>query len=305
MDTRLQSHFLGIPFKSPLVLASGIVDISYSSMLKCIELGAGAVTTKSLTKIKRKGHEGPVLAEFEGGFLNSMGLSNPGIEDGIKEVEEFKTRTDAPVILSIFATSAESFLELIHFTNESKADAVELNLSCPNVGDEFGLPLAASEKAVGEIVSAVAPVSRLPLIAKLSPNTYNVAAIGKAAINAGAQALTLVNTLGPGMLIDIHARRPVFPGKFGGVSGPALKPIALKYIYETSQLLHCPIIGTGGVTTGEDAIQFLMAGAGVIGVGTSVYYRGIDVFTKINEEIIDYMDKHSLNSISEITLAGE
>ncbi len=301
MNPRLITKFFGNPAASPLVLASGVMGVSYSGMLKAVECGCGIITTKSMTLEPRKGHDGPVVAEFLGGFINSMGLSNPGIEEGLQEVTDFKKHSDAPIIVSIFGTSADEFVSLIKCVNDSEADAVELNLSCPNVADEYGIPLASSKEKVSEIVSAVKRVSKLPVIAKLSPNSYNVPEIGKAARDAGADALTLVNTLGPGMLIDIEAQKPVILSKFGGVSGYALKPIAVKIVYQTAQLVSIPIIGTGGITNGNDAVEFRLAGASYLGIGTAVYYGGIEVFSKINDELVAYMDRHHIESFNDIT----
>lgn len=300
MEEKLRSDFLGRDIQSKLVLASGVMGISYSGMLLCLEKGAGIVTTKSYTLEPRKGHEGPVVAEFNGGFINSMGLSNAGLETGLLEVEDLKKRTQAPVILSIFAADADGFCKLMPLVNNSLADFLELNLSCPNVADEFGVPLAASKEKVYEIVKAVKDESKLPVIAKLSPNTFNVKEIALCAEEAGADALTLINTLGPGMMIDIHARKPVIHSKYGGVSGQAIKPIAVRIIHEVTSTVRIPVIGTGGVLNGDDAIEFLMAGASVIGVGTAVYYRGIEAFEKINAEMTKYLEKHALASVNDI-----
>ncbi len=296
----LQTDFFGKLANSPLVLASGVIDVSYSGMLRAVEAGCGIVTMKSLTLEPRKGHNGPVVAEFAGGFINSMGLCNPGIDSGLKEADDFKNRSDAPLIASVFAISTDDFIALTRKVNDSKADAIELNLSCPNVADEYGIPLAASKEKVTEIVLEVKKISRLPVIAKLSPNTYNVPEIAKAAENAGADALTLINTLGPGMVINIHARKPMILNKFGGISGAAIKPVALKLIYQISKLIDIPIIGTGGVLNADDAIEFLMAGAKYVSIGTAVYYHGIEVFTEIREGLINYLTTNNLSSIEDI-----
>jgi dihydroorotate dehydrogenase (NAD+) catalytic subunit len=300
MNSRLSTSFFGKKAASPLVLASGVMGVSYSGMLRAVENGCGIITTKSMTLEPRKGHDGPVVAEFQGGFINSMGLSNPGIEEGLQEITDFKKYSDAPIIVSVFGTNAEEFTSLIKYVNDSEADAVELNLSCPNVADEYGTPLASSSEKVSEIISAVKRISNIPVIAKLSPNSYNVPEIGKAAVTAGADGLTLVNTLGSGMLIDVEARKPVILNKFGGVSGYALKPIAIKIVYQTSHVISVPIIGTGGITNGNDAIEFRLAGASYLGIGTAVYYEGIEVFSKINDEIINYLDKHNIESFNDI-----
>lgn len=300
MHNRLKTKFLGIEVESPLVLPAGVMGMSYSGMLISQINGAGIVTSKSLTLLPRTGHKGPVVAEFEGGLLNCMGLCNPGIMDGLLEVDQYKKRSRNPVIVSVFATNIEDFLSLTSEVNKSQGDFLELNLSCPNVFDEFGIPLAASRDEVFKIVKAVKAVSRLPVIAKLSPNVYNITEIALAAQNGGADALCLINTVGPGMMIDAKMVKPVLNNKFGGLSGPCIKPIALKLIYQAYSVVDIPILGMGGITTGIDAIEMLMAGAQVIGVGTAVYYRGLEVFNKINEEIIQFMDENDYETIEDI-----
>ena len=300
MHNKLKTKFLGVEVKSPLVLPAGIMDMSFSGLSISSQNGAGIVTSKSFTLEPRSGHKGPVVAEFESGLLNAMGLCNPGIADGIAEIDEFKKRSDTPVIVSVFAINTNDFLKLTDYVNNSKADFLELNLSCPNVYDEFGIPLAASEKEVFKIVEAVKQLSKLPVIAKLSPNVYDIVAIAKAAESAGADALCLINTVGPGMLIDTKMVKPILFNKFGGMSGPCVKPIALKLVYQTFSAVNIPIIGLGGVTSGEDAVEMMMAGASVVGVGTAVYYRGIDVFNKINREIIEFMEENGYENVAEI-----
>lgn len=300
MHKRLKTKFLGVEIKSPLVLPAGIMDMSFSGLKVCNENGAGIVTSKSLTLEPRSGHKGPVVAEFEGGFLNAMGLCNPGIADGLAEIKEFKEHSATPVIVSVFASNTDDFLKLTEYVNNSKADFLELNLSCPNVYDEFGIPLASSKNKVFEIVKAVKTKSKLPIIAKLSPNVLSITDIAVSAENAGADALCMINTVGPGMLIDTKMVKPVLFNKFGGLSGPCIKPVALKLIYQTYSTVKIPIIGMGGVTSGNDAIEMVMAGASAIGVGTAVYYRGIEVFDKINKEIIDFLDENDYTSLEDV-----
>ena len=300
MHNRLKTKFLGFEVRSPLVLPAGIMDMSFSALSISTENGAGIVTSKSLTLEPRTGHKGPVVAEFEGGFLNCMGLCNPGIVDGLAEINEFKERSDTPVIVSVFATNVDDFLKLTKFVNTSKGDFLELNLSCPNVFDEFGIPLAASKDEVHKIIKAVKTVSGKPVIAKLSPNVYDIVSIAKAAESAGADALCMINTVGPGMLIDTKMVKPVLFNKYGGLSGPCIKPIALKLIYQTYSDVNIPIIGIGGVKCGEDAIEMMMAGASIVGVGTAIYYRGIEVFNKINNEIIEFIDENEYENLEEI-----
>ncbi len=300
MQKSLKTEFLGITITSPLVLPAGVMGMGLSGFNISNENGAGIVTSKSLTLKSRTGHKGPVIAEFEGGFLNCMGLCNPGIVDGLAEINEFKERSDIPVIVSVFATNTIDFLKLTKYVNKSQADFLELNLSCPNVFDEFGIPLAASKDEVYKIVKAVKQVSKLPVIAKLSPNVYDIVSIAKAAESAGADALCMINTVGPGMLIDTKMVKPVLFNKFGGLSGPCVKPIALKLIYQTYSAVNIPIIGMGGVKSGEDAIEMMMAGASIVGVGTAVHYRGIEVFNKINDEMLEFMEENEYKNLHEI-----
>ena len=300
MHKRLKTKFLDVEIKSPLVLPAGIMDMSFSGLDISARNGAGIVTSKSFTLQPRAGHKGPVVAEFEGGFLNAMGLCNPGIVDGLAEINGFKERSNTPVIVSVFATSVNDFLKLIEYVNTSKGDFLELNLSCPNVFDEFGIPLAASKNEVFKIVNAVKKISKLPVIAKLSPNVYDIVSIAESAEFAGADAICMINTVGPGMLIDTKMVKPVLFNKFGGLSGPCIKPIALKLIYQTYSAVNIPIIGMGGVKSGEDAIEMMMAGAILVGAGTAVYYRGIGVFNKINNEIIKFMDENEYSNLEDV-----
>ena len=297
---RIRTEFLGAKIDSPLVLPAGVMGMSFSGLDYCVQNEVGIVTSKSLTLKPRSGHNGPVVAEFEGGFINAMGLCNPGIEEGLAEIDEFKERSKTPVIVSVFATNTKDFLKLTNYVNNSKGDFIELNLSCPNVFDEFGIPLAASKDKVFEIVRAVKEISKVPVIAKLSPNVYDIVEIATAAEKAGADALCLINTVGPGMLIDKKMVKPILSNRTGGLSGPCIKPIALRLVHEVFSKVNVPIIGTGGVTYGDDAIEMIMCGATLVGVGTAVYYRGIDCFKKINQEMEQFMEEEGYKDIQAI-----
>ncbi|MDP8211467.1 MAG: dihydroorotate dehydrogenase [Candidatus Stygibacter australis] len=297
----ISTEFLGKKTKSPLVLPAGIMGMTWSGMKFVIENGCGIITSKSLTLELRTGHPGPVVAEFEGGMLNCMGLCNPGIIDGLQEINEFKAiMPEVPVIASVFATKTEDFEELTRHVNDSQADFIELNLSCPNVMDEFGMPLAGSIDMVKEITSRVKAISKLPVITKLSPNVTGLTNIALAAEEAGADALCMINTLGPGMLVDIDMVKPVLSNRTGGLSGACVKPIALRAVYEAYSRVKIPIIGTGGVESGSDAVEMLMSGAALVGVGSAVYQGGIGVFKEINQGIRDYMKKYKYENINEI-----
>ncbi len=293
-------QFLGKEISTPLTLASGILGISFSSLQRVIRDGAGMVTTKSLSLEPRIGHEGPVIAEFNGGLINSVGLTNPGIVEGLEEVEKFHSNFDGVVIVSVFGANAAEFVDLSRAVNNSSADILELNLSCPNVEDEFKRPFALMPEKITEIVSAVKSASDLPVLAKLSPNANDISAIAHLTEAAGADGLTMINTLGHGMVVDAIARRPVLRNNFGGISGPCIKPLAIKLIHDAYKVVKIPILGTGGVSTGLDAIEMMMAGASAIGVGSAVYDHGLDVFKSIREEMEVFMERQGYADYSDL-----
>ncbi len=293
-------RFLGKEIATPLTLASGILGISFSSLQRVIRDGAGMVTTKSLSLEPRIGHEGPVIAEFEGGLVNSVGLTNPGIHEGLLEVEKFHTEFNGVSIVSVFGGNATEFVSLSEAVNGSKANFLELNLSCPNVEDEFKRPFALMPEKISEIVSAVKTVSRIPVFAKLSPNAYDVAEMAAIAEGAGADAITMINTLGHGMVIDAIAKRPVLRNNFGGISGPCIKPLALKLIHDVYQRVKIPILGTGGISNGLDAVEMMMAGASAVALGSAVYVRGLDVFKQTKVEMDVFMESHGYTDYSDL-----
>jgi len=295
----LQTHFLRIPFTNPLVLASGILGVTGSSMKRVIDHGAGGVTIKSLSKQARSGHQNPTMVGTDQYFLNAVGLSNPGIEEGVKEIKQYKTLTTAPLIGSIFAGTPNEFAEVAKIISQSPIDILELDISCPNVSTEFGDPFAYSQKAIDTITRKVKAVTDIPISIKLSPNAWNITALAKTAEEAGADAITAVNTVS-GMAINIQAKCPILHNKRGGISGPALFPIALKCVYDIYEAVDIPIIATGGVTTGEDALAMIMAGATLVGMGSAVYYRGTEVFGLVAQEMEACMRQEGIHSLEEI-----
>ncbi len=293
-------RFLGKEIPSPLTLASGILGISFSSLQRVIRDGAGMVTTKSMSLEPRIGHEGPIFAEFEGGMINSVGLTNPGIYEGLKEVEKFHVDLDAVAIVSVFGANADEFVALAKAVNDSSGDFLELNLSCPNVEDEFKRPFALVPEKITEIVQAVKAVSTKPVLAKLSPNAHDIAHMAQLAEDAGADAITMINTLGHGMVIDAIAKRPVLRNNIGGISGPCIKPLALKLIFDVYRQVKIPILGTGGVSNGLDAVEMMMAGASAVAIGTAVYDRGLDVFHLTLGEMKRFMDEQGYVDFSDL-----
>ncbi|HOJ64382.1 MAG TPA: dihydroorotate dehydrogenase [Spirochaetota bacterium] len=282
-------------FKRNGILASGILGVTGHSLLKVANSGAGGVTSKSISREKRKGHPPPVVQVFEHGVINAVGLSSLGIEESLKELKIVKSNSSAIVIASIFAGSIEEFSETASFITEEYADAIEVNISCPNVSDEFGLPFAASPQMAAKVTLAVRKATKLPLIIKLSPNFPNIGIIAKACEINGADAISAINTVGPGMIIDINTYKPKISNKKGGLSGKCILPIAVRCVYEIYQSVTLPIIGMGGITTYEDAIQIIMAGATLYGVGTGILYEGLEIFDKINNGIKNFLKEKKLS----------
>lgn len=295
----LKTTFLNKQFNNPIILASGILGLTAASMNNAVKNGCGGVTVKSVSKEARLGHPNPTMTGTEHYFINAVGLSNPSVAEGIKEFIKFKEMIDAPLIGSIFAGTPDEFAEVTEIICQSPINFLEVNVSCPNVSKEFGTPFAYNLEAVEAITKRVKEKSTVPVIIKLTPQAWNVAEIAKVAEDAGADAICAGNTIS-GMAIDIKARKPVLHNKQGGVSGPALFPVALKAVYDIYKTVKIPIIGTGGITTGEDAIAMVMAGASLLGVGSAIYYRGQDAFAKIAEEMKQFMEEEGIGSLDEI-----
>lgn len=288
-----------LSFKNPIVLASGILGLTAASMAKAVKDGCGGVTVKSVSKDPRPGHPNPTMMGEQHFFINAVGLSNPGVDQAVHELKEFKKNCDAPLIGSIFAGTPEEFSLTTEKICQAPIDLLEVNVSCPNVGQEFGEPFAYSIPAVEAITKKVKEKATVPVIIKLSPNAWNIAEIAKAAEAAGADAICAVNTIS-GMVIDVYSRQPILHNKQGGVSGPALFPIALKCVYDIYEAVKIPIIGTGGITYGKNALAMIMAGATLLGVGSAVYFRGEDVFSKITQEMEQIMTEENIKSLDEI-----
>lgn len=291
--------FLGKKFASPIVLASGIIGVTAASMHKAVRDGCGGVTVKSVSLLPRTGHPNPTMVGAEHFFLNAVGLSNPGVENALDELRKFKAMSSAPLIGSVFAGTPDEFAEVSEKISAAPIDFLEIDVSCPNVSREFGDPFAYSIPAIETITKKVKARTKLPVIMKLSPNAWNITDIGKAAEAAGADALTAINTVS-GMMIDVRTRRPVLHNKQGGISGPALFPIALKCVYDLYAAVKIPIIGTGGITTGQDALSMVMAGATLLGVGSAVYFRGADAFSKIAAEMEQLMKEENIVSLDSV-----
>ena len=293
----LAVEIAGLRLRNPLMNAAGVLGMSPSLLKRVYESGAGAVISKSIGPEPRKGHPNPTLIRVDCGALNAMGLPNPGVEYFVDEIKEIKTM-DIPIVASFFGGSTQEFADVAYQLSRAGADALELNASCPNVADELGM-LAADADNVEKITAAVKAETKLPVFVKLSPNVTNIKSIAAAAEWGGADAITAVNTL-KGMVIDVNMRRPVLANVTGGLSGPAVKPVALRCVWEVAQAVNIPIIGCGGITTGRDAVEYFLAGATALEVGTATMTRGIGVYQEINNEIAEYMDLNGFSRIEEM-----
>ena len=287
----LALEFLGIKLKNPLVLASGILGTSPAVMERCALQGAGAITSKSAGTVPRDGHANPVSLAWQGGVINAIGLTNPGCHAEVPILIESKKRLNAigvPLFASIFAPTAEEFGEVARVIAEAEPDLIEINISCPNVASDFGTPFSATAQSAAEVTRIVRAAVDLPISVKLAPNVYNLGEIARAVAEEGANAITAINTV-PGMLIDAYAASPILKNTTGGLSGPAIKPVALRAVWEIAQSVDLPIIGTGGIASGIDAAEMIMAGATLVGLGSALVDDGPAVFARINEELKAFM----------------
>ena len=293
----LETKLCGLKLRNPTILASGILGISKDSLSRMGREGAGAVTLKSLCHEERKGHAAPNMFVFEGGMLNAVGLPGQGIKNASKD---FKCLDDVgiPVIGSIFGYKVEHFGQVAREMAKLKPAMIEVDISCPHM--EYAKPFYADIESIKKITRIVKKNSKkIPISVKLSPNVYNIKQLAQAAEKAGADAITAINTAS-GMKIDIETGKPILGNKIGGISGPALKPIAVRCVYEIYETVKIPIIGTGGITDGKDAIEMIMAGATALGVGSAVYYRGPGVFGTICNEMKAWMKKNKVKNLDAI-----
>ena len=299
----LSVSLAGVPLRNPLVLASGIWGSGAGTLVRAGRAGAGAVTSKSCSVLPRKGHPNPTVLSWGHGLINAVGLSNPGAEaerDELVRAREDLRASGAALIVSVFGDSPEAFAETVRILEPVGADLVEVNISCPNVHSEFGRPFALEPAAAAQVTEAVRREHAGPLFVKLSPNTSDLVDVARAVVSAGADGLTAINTLGPGMVIDLHARRPILANLTGGVSGPAIRPIAVRCVYEIAQALDVPIIGTGGVSSGADALEMIMAGATAVGIGSALETDGEEIFGRVLREIAALMSELGVASLDEI-----
>ena len=286
-------QFLGKILNNPMVLASGVLGNSIDILERVHENGCGLVTMKSIGPEPRDGHKNPTVIDLGSGMINAVGLPTPGYLNMDNEWESLEKRK-FPIIASIYGGSVEEFQKVAKFVSSKKPDFIEINISCPN-SEKHGMIFGVNPESSRDVVLAVKKVISVPLIAKLTPQALNIGEIAKACEDAGADAICAINTLGPGMVIDIESHMPILAFKKGGLSGPMIKPVAVRCVFDIYKAVKIPIIGLGGITTGEDAIEMIMAGASLVGIGSAVRYRGIDVFAKVAKEMNAWLSDHNLS----------
>ncbi len=284
----------GVPLRNPFVLASGVWGESGASLLGAWNAGAGAVVTKSIGSSPRPGYPNPTIETYDRwGMLNAMGLPNPGIDEYPREIAEARA-AGATVIGSVFGGDADEFAALAERIAATGVAAVELNLSCPHA-EGYGTEVGGTPEAVDEVVRAVCRAVRVPVIAKITPNCAEPAELAVAAEKAGARAVSAINTV-RGLAIDVRLRRPVLSHGLGGLSGPAIKPVGLACVWQIAGRVSIPVIGIGGIATAEDALEYLMAGATAVEVGTAVAFEGITVFGRLVRDLATLLDELGLPS---------
>jgi dihydroorotate dehydrogenase (NAD+) catalytic subunit len=290
--------FLGKNFKNPVVAASGTFGFG-EEYNEIYDVGLlGGISSKGLTLKEKEGNEGIRLWETPMGLMNSIGLQNPGVESFIsREINEMK-KYNTNIIANLGGNTLEDYLEGIRLLNDSDVDIIELNISCPNV-KAGGMAFGIKSEIAYETVKTVRKICKKPLMVKLSPNAESITEMAAACEEAGAEALSLINTLNA-MAIDIFKRKPVFNNIYAGLSGPAVKPVALRMVHQVSKAVKIPVCGIGGISSGKDAIEFIMAGASIVQVGTANFVKA-DVCLDIIREMEEFLDGQGIKNIKEIT----
>jgi len=279
----------GLSLRNPSLLASGVWGESGDSLAGAWKAGAGGVITKSIGAVPRPGYPNPTVETYERwGLLNAMGLPNPGIEEYPREIEAAQ-RAGATIVGSVFAGDAGEFARLARRMEEAGVVAVELNLSCPHA-EGFGTEVGSDPDEVERIVRTVVAAVKVPVIAKITPNTSDPAALAAAAEHGGAAAVSAINTL-RALAIDVRLRRPVLAHGLGGLSGSAIKPVGLACVWQIYEAISIPVIGVGGIMRAEDALEYLMAGARALEVGTAVTFEGIGVFARLARDLSALLDE--------------
>jgi dihydroorotate dehydrogenase (NAD+) catalytic subunit len=300
---KLAVDFCGLSLATPLVLLSGCVGFGeeYTRVAGFSNRDVGAVCLKGTTLAPRLGNRPHRIAETPAGMLNAIGLQNPGTHHVVNNILPSLDFSETRFIANVSGSTIEEYAEVTRLFDNSPIDAIEINISCPNV-KEGGVTFGNDPEMSARVVAACRAVTKKPLITKLSPNQTDIAGNARRCIEAGTDGFAVINTL-MGMAIDIEQRTPIIGNNQGGLSGPAIKPVALLKVHQVYQVCkdhNIPIIGQGGIISAEDAIEFLIAGATTVGIGTALFYDPL-ICSKINQGIIDYLDRHGLSSVRQLT----
>lgn len=300
MDMRV--NICGVELKNPITTASGTFGFGheYGEFFDLSMLGG--IGVKGLTPTERLGNPAPRIAETPMGILNCVGLQNPGIDRFITEQIPFLRQHDTKIIANVSGNTVEEYCGMIEKISDADVDLIEMNISCPNVKCG-GMAFGTQPDMVTEVVSAAKKYAKKPLIVKLSPNVTDITEIARAAVDAGADALSLINTL-LGMRIDVDTRRPILSNIMGGLSGPAVLPVAIRMVYQVRRAVSVPIIGTGGLRTGRDVAEMLLAGADAVALGTVMFADPLAP-VKALEGLQDYMRRHGIERVTDLTNAVE
>lgn len=294
----MKVNIAGVEWKNPVTVASGTFG-SGEEFSEFVDLNRlGAVTTKGVANIPWEGNPTPRVAETCSGMMNAVGLQNPGIDLFCRRDIPFLKKYDTKIIVNVCGKSTEDYCEVVERLADEDVDMLEINISCPNV-KEGGIAFGQNPKAAEEITRAVKKYAKQPVIMKLSPNVTSIAEMAKAVEAGGADAISLINTI-TGMKIDIHRRTFLLANKTGGVSGPAIHPIAVRMVYEAANAVRLPIIGMGGIATAEDAVEMILAGASAVSVGTANFYNPAAA-VEVAEGIEAYMLKYGFESVKDMT----
>lgn len=293
----MRVNIAGVEWKNPVTTASGTFGsgIEFAEFVDLNKIGA--VTTKGVAAVPWQGNPTPRVAEVYGGMMNAVGLQNPGIDLFCKRDIPFLKKYDTKIIVNVCGKSMEDYCEVVERLSDEDVDMLEINISCPNV-KEGGIAFGQNPAAAEEITRAVKKYAKQPVIMKLSPNVTDITEMARAVEAGGADAVSLINTL-TGMKIDIHRREFAVANKTGGVSGPAIKPIAVRMVYQTANAIKLPIIGMGGIAGPEDAVEFILAGASAVSVGTANFVNP-GVTAEIAAGIEKYMDRYGFKTVSEM-----
>lgn len=287
----------GVPMENPVMLASGVLGETGPSLLEALKGGAGAVVTKSIGPLPREGHPNPTVVVLEGSLLNAMGLPNPGMKAYAEELKWLRQGSNAPVFASIFGASPEEYAEVaVHLAH--LVDGIELNLSCPHAKG-LGAEIGGDPAMLEQVVKAVVDVTDLPVLAKLTPNTMDIGALAFAAERGGASGLVAVNTL-RGMAVDVEMAAPALANSYGGLSGDALRPVGVRCVHEIAGSTSLPIVGVGGISNHIHALEYIMAGATAVQVGSAIRTDGPQILGRIANDLREWLVDHDHSSLADV-----